>query len=340
MHLRTLRFLFAFALAATPGCVQTINHAGDAGPDASAPDAASPSDAGPPVCSFGQDQTCNDDSTVSALWGHCNADGTCTCNVGFEIDPFTGHCHPVGSDGGSGYCTNGNGWTGPDGGPVTQPMGTCEGSACGIGCGCVLFSQNNPHCFCTGGLPPDGGELCIQPNCGVIWCDGPCACVDANTSQCWCPVSAPDGGGPDAGGNVCLFGQDNTCNDVDWANAIWGVCNANDTCTCHPGFVNDPATGRCEPAGGIPCAFSGLTESCSLNNCPSGQVCASDIACPGDGGACQTTPGAHDELCHNTCSPTAPTLECLPGEICTLVTANFDCSHLSAKWVCCGDGGC
>jgi hypothetical protein len=46
-----------------------------------------------PACSFGRDQTCNDDPTVSTLWGHCNQDGTCSCMVG-TINPTTGRCRP------------------------------------------------------------------------------------------------------------------------------------------------------------------------------------------------------------------------------------------------------
>ncbi len=57
----------------------------------------------PGVCVVGQDQTCNDELSVSAIWGKCLADGSCLCNPGFEINPATGHCRlPV--DGGAGMC--------------------------------------------------------------------------------------------------------------------------------------------------------------------------------------------------------------------------------------------
>jgi len=57
----------------------------------------------PGVCVFGMDQTCNDDLSVSAVWGTCQEDGTCTCNPGFEVNPSTGHCRPM-SDGGAPNC--------------------------------------------------------------------------------------------------------------------------------------------------------------------------------------------------------------------------------------------
>ncbi len=66
----------------------------DAGTDAeSSPDMAAGS------CTPGIDQTCNDNPAVSALWGKCNADGSCSCNIGFEVNPATGRCRPVGAAG-------------------------------------------------------------------------------------------------------------------------------------------------------------------------------------------------------------------------------------------------
>lgn len=45
-------------------------------------------------CTFGQDQTCNSDPTVSALWGKCLETGVCECQPGFELNPM-GSCAPV-----------------------------------------------------------------------------------------------------------------------------------------------------------------------------------------------------------------------------------------------------
>ncbi len=48
-----------------------------------------------PSCTFGKDQTCNDDALMSSLQGHCEADGTCTCRVGYAVNPSTGRCRPA-----------------------------------------------------------------------------------------------------------------------------------------------------------------------------------------------------------------------------------------------------
>lgn len=37
------------------------------------------------------DQSCNDDESVSALWGKCTPLGTCECAPGFELNP-RGRC--------------------------------------------------------------------------------------------------------------------------------------------------------------------------------------------------------------------------------------------------------
>ena len=45
-------------------------------------------------CTFGADQTCNEDPKVSALWGKCTETGVCVCNPGFELSPG-GYCRPA-----------------------------------------------------------------------------------------------------------------------------------------------------------------------------------------------------------------------------------------------------
>ena len=44
------------------------------------------------ACTFGQDQTCNADPSVSSLWGHCEETGKCTCREGVELDPISKRC--------------------------------------------------------------------------------------------------------------------------------------------------------------------------------------------------------------------------------------------------------
>ena len=44
------------------------------------------------VCTYGMDQTCNDDPVISSLHGACQMDGTCVCKSGYEKNPATGRC--------------------------------------------------------------------------------------------------------------------------------------------------------------------------------------------------------------------------------------------------------
>ena len=44
------------------------------------------------ACTFGADQTCNDDPEVSSVNGTCNQDGTCTCRPGYRLSATTGRC--------------------------------------------------------------------------------------------------------------------------------------------------------------------------------------------------------------------------------------------------------
>lgn len=43
------------------------------------------------ACLVGQDQTCNDDPSVSSLWGRCEA-GACVCSMGSVLNVGTGKC--------------------------------------------------------------------------------------------------------------------------------------------------------------------------------------------------------------------------------------------------------
>src|SRR5262245_54256204 len=43
-------------------------------------------------CTFGQDQTCNDDLAMSAISGRCSTEGTCSCKSGFAIRLGSGKC--------------------------------------------------------------------------------------------------------------------------------------------------------------------------------------------------------------------------------------------------------
>jgi hypothetical protein len=45
-----------------------------------------------PVCTFGADQTCNDDPLLSKTHGTCRQDGTCECQPGYAKNEATGRC--------------------------------------------------------------------------------------------------------------------------------------------------------------------------------------------------------------------------------------------------------
>jgi hypothetical protein len=58
-------------------------------PTPAAPAAATPPAGKRPPCT--NDQTCNDDESISALWGKCTPLGVCECKPGFELNP-RGRC--------------------------------------------------------------------------------------------------------------------------------------------------------------------------------------------------------------------------------------------------------
>jgi len=141
---------------------------------------AHPGDGGAGACTFGQDQTCNDNPDVSAVWGACNADGTCRCRPGFLVNPQTGRCRPV-LDAGAAVCTPGQDETCADGEFVPtgvvrcNPDGTCTCTSaeyflnpstgkCRWGT-CSLLAQDCPEpdqgCF-----PPEPQAGALTPHCG------------------------------------------------------------------------------------------------------------------------------------------------------------------------------
>ncbi|HLK39737.1 MAG TPA: hypothetical protein VKU41_23435 [Polyangiaceae bacterium] len=44
------------------------------------------------VCTPGQDWTCNDDPAISSIHGMCLPNHSCTCTMGFALNPATGRC--------------------------------------------------------------------------------------------------------------------------------------------------------------------------------------------------------------------------------------------------------
>jgi hypothetical protein len=74
------------------------------------------------ACTPGDNQTCNDNSLVSSLWGTCQSNGTCSCNAGFVINPNSGRC-------------------------VAPAAGACSGSYEACGCGCCGGVTSSPLCY-------------------------------------------------------------------------------------------------------------------------------------------------------------------------------------------------
>jgi hypothetical protein len=86
------------ACAGSPAPSRPAEPAPNAG--AGAPDGegrgAAPQGAGKRApCTFGADQSCNEDPSVSSLWGRCTEYGVCECHPGFELSPESALCRPA-----------------------------------------------------------------------------------------------------------------------------------------------------------------------------------------------------------------------------------------------------
>jgi hypothetical protein len=119
------------------------------------------------VCTPGADQTCNDNLAASALWGKCEADGTCSCNSSFVINPATGKCAPAAPT----ACS-----LPKDSGPCADvgvphyyfdvATGACEKFT--VHCG---GRPRNANAFETLG---ECEAACVSPACEVPFVDGVC----------------------------------------------------------------------------------------------------------------------------------------------------------------------
>jgi hypothetical protein len=76
-------------LLVAAGWLALVTGCAEAPAPAPTPTAAPPA----PVCTPGQDQTCNDNPAMSSLHGTCRGDAaTCDCHDGFAKNPATGRC--------------------------------------------------------------------------------------------------------------------------------------------------------------------------------------------------------------------------------------------------------
>lgn len=82
---------------------------------------------GPAPCTPGGG-SCNDDPFVSSIWGTCQADGTCLCKSGFEINPSTGRCRMPLAD-------------------SADATAACTGEFNACGCGCCSPGPRNVACY-------------------------------------------------------------------------------------------------------------------------------------------------------------------------------------------------
>ncbi len=229
-------------------------------------------DGGTNACTVGQDQTCNELTTMSALAGTCTTNG-CGCNSGFEKGP-SGRCRPIGS------CP-----TAPQ-----QPGGSCSanGLVCAYGyapieCGgrtvrCqgsvwVEVEHADPQLSChadggsDAGTCPTTAPTCLMgtvgglcgdavavPNCtnGAWHCPAgtiestQCACVGSRPG---CTCTASGWMCADAGSVCSRTGLDQACNELQVMASFAGTCS-NGRCVCNTGFEPSPS-GRCQPLGAI-----------------------------------------------------------------------------------------
>lgn len=236
-------------------------------------------------CTEAVASSCNELAT-SANAGVCEG-SSCRCLSGFELGP-TGKCRPIG------VCS-----TTPQqpGQGCTNPGLTCRyGDAnplCGsrtvrcVGTAWVEVEHSDPQAGCRADAGScSGSALCVRGSPRGLCADnGPAgSCVQGawvcpsgliHASQCACFDNGPrpgctctpsgwscvsDAGIGDAGtdGGVCP----GDCSEGDAG--VGGVCAAG-TCLCNPGFVKNPATGRCVAAQ--TCGVDQVTASTPLR-CP------------------------------------------------------------------------
>jgi hypothetical protein len=137
----------------------------------------------PGVCTYGMDQTCNDDGWASWVAGACQSNGTCICDTGYVLNPSSGRCAYAPRDASpditpdarsvctpgmnqtcnddpisaavSGVCQANGTCSCNDGysknaitGKCMRPeVSTCSGSYTACGCGCCTGPTPTPVCY-------------------------------------------------------------------------------------------------------------------------------------------------------------------------------------------------
>lgn len=237
---------------------------------------AGPGDGGAAGCTLGQDWSCNDDPSVSTIWGQCGNDGRCSCLAGFTINTSTGKCVPTAI---------------VDGGCQLSPW-----DAGVAACPVDDFAQLEHH-SCS-----RAGERCRNTSCTDV-CSASCfeAVCEASTCQ-WGSAPAPRTATPqcaDAGSpcgasrcgaseicvHQCCGGQLPPCVDRNDAGMCdFGLCQglggqgnlpcAAPPCTPPPPFCV-PLPSGCNPT--ISCGCFSSDPCWPIGSC--GEVEASGVAC-------------------------------------------------------------
>jgi hypothetical protein len=205
------------------------------------------------VCTFGKDQTCNEDPTVSSLRGTCLADGTCKCSS--STSPYTGRCLNPGDTSGKG-CELGG---------VLLPIG--GQTRCPDGCGTCT-------CAAPGTLKPNGD--CTAASCSDILFTSSPTCLPESD---WKKTATA---GCAAIGKTLTKTLLNACKDPTlFDSGSYRCCDAVLQCgtsTCKPGVeycIRASANGAdqvatCHPytAGCSTCACARLEAAATLQKVP------------------------------------------------------------------------
>jgi hypothetical protein len=121
-----------------------------------------------------------------------------------------------------------------------QPFSECSAAEdCRLRCGagCCTSCGNGEDVIALRVDTDDAAEFCGGEPAECFACD--CSIPASYQAECEagrCVVR---------GLPVCTPGMDQTCNADLFMSALAGVCNDDGTCTCNPGYTEDPDSGLC-----------------------------------------------------------------------------------------------